>query len=170
LSGLDIAFVVLAVFGAVHGYREGFLLSLFSLIGIVLGIVGGFKLMGIALVFLIDKFDIDEKLLPYIAFTIVFIVILIAVTLLGRALKASIDKSFLGRVDQAAGSLLGIVKTIFIVSILLWLSMSINFGLPAGWVDDSVLMPYLVQFAPKLTDWLGDVIPAFKDIFDVNFD
>ena len=76
MSGLDIAFVVLIVFGAVHGYREGFLLSLFSLIGVVLGIIGGFKLMGIALVFLIEKFDIDEKFLPYIAFTVVFLLIL----------------------------------------------------------------------------------------------
>src|SRR4051812_31565077 len=103
MSGIDIVLVIFLLFGIYSGYKEGFLLELFSLLGIFLGILGGFKLMGWAMVLLSDKFNIDKKVLPYLAFAVVFIGIVIGVSLLGKMLKLSIDKSFLGKADQAAG-------------------------------------------------------------------
>jgi membrane protein required for colicin V production len=165
LSGLDFALVIVVIIGAVKGYRDGFLMELFSLLGIILGILGGFKLLGLALIFLTDHFDIDKKILPYVAFGVVFIIIVVIVTLIGRALKASIDKSFLGRVDQAAGAGLGLVKTVFLLSVALWLVSSFHYEFPEKWTKNSVILPYVEGFAPKITSWLGDLIPAFNDIF-----
>jgi membrane protein required for colicin V production len=165
LSAFDIVVVIIAVIGAVKGYREGFLMELFSLLGIVLGILGAFKLMGLMLVFLTNKFDIDKKVLPYVAFAIVFILIVVAVTLVGRMLKASIDKTFLGRVDQGAGAALGLVKTVFLISVALWIVSSLNVDFPKNWTADSRVLPYVANFAPQVTAWIGEVIPAFNDIF-----
>jgi membrane protein required for colicin V production len=165
LSPADIALIIIGLIGAVKGYREGFLMELFSLLGIMLGILGGFKLMGIALVYLSSYFEINEKILPYVAFGIVFIIIVVLVTLLGRMLKASIDKSFLGRVDQAAGAALGLVKTVFLISVALWLINSAHWQFPENWTKDSKIMPVVSGFAPSLADWIGDMIPAFHDIF-----
>src|SRR5688572_26074438 len=99
--------------GAFTGYKEGFLVGLFSFLALVLGVLGGFKLMGWAMLFLASHFNVDEKVLPYFAFAAVFIVIVIAVRLLGSTLKASLDKTFLGRLDQFAGAILGLFKTAF---------------------------------------------------------
>jgi membrane protein required for colicin V production len=165
LSGIDIALLAFILFGAYRGYRQGFLIELFSLLGIILGILGAFKLLGVTLVLLSDRFDIDKKLLPYVSFAIVFIVIVVAVTLLGKMLRASIDKTFLGRVDEAAGSVLGVVKTVFLISVALWLVSSLKLDFSKNWAEGSLLMPYVSAFAPLLTDWISELIPAFKDIF-----
>lgn len=165
MSGVDIALLILIVAGAYSGYREGFLMELFSLCGILLGILGGFKLMGWAMLFLQEKFDVDQKLLPYVAFAVVFVAILIAVKLLGNLVKLSIDKSFLGKVDQIAGLVLGAIKTIFVLSVMLWLLNSLHVNLPDRWSDNSWVLPKVENFAPQLTRWVSEFFPIFKDVF-----
>jgi membrane protein required for colicin V production len=165
LNGADIALIAIVLFGAYRGYREGFLLELFSLLGIILGILAGFKLMGLAMVHLSDRFNVDEKVLPYFAFAIVFIAVVIVVSIIGRLLKASIDKSFLGRIDAAAGAALGLLKVVFMLSVALWITDSLKLNLPEKWTHDSLLFPYIAQFAPLVTSWIGEIIPPFKDIF-----
>ena len=165
MSAADIALIILILIGAFSGYREGFLMALFSFAALLLGILGGFKLMGYAMVFLTDQFDINKTILPYVAFALVFIAILIGVNLLGKIIKASIDKTFLGRVDQAAGAGLGLIKTAFLLSVCLWIVDAFDFDLPETWTADSWLLPMVESFAPQLTMLIGDYIPFFKDVF-----
>jgi membrane protein required for colicin V production len=165
LSYIDIALVIIVILGTVKGYKEGFLMELFSLLGIILGILSGFKLMGIALIYLSSKFNIDEKVLPYIAFAVIFFAILLVVTLLGRSLKLYIDKSFLGRVDQAAGALLGLFKTAFLLSVAIWLLDSLHYQFPDSWSDNSKILPRIAAIAPEVAAWIGTFFPSFNDIF-----
>ena len=165
MSGLDIALIIVILLGAYSGFKEGFLMGLISFLAIVLGILGGFKLMGEAMLFLSDKFNVDKAVLPYIAFCVVFIIIVILVTLLGRMIKASLDENFLGRVDQAAGALLGMIKVTFLASIIIWLSNSLKPDALDKWSDHSRLYPKVAAFAPMVTGWIGKYVPVFKDIF-----
>jgi membrane protein required for colicin V production len=165
LSWIDIALIAVIVFGGYRGYRQGFLMETFSLLGLILGVLGGFKLMGMALVFLSDRFDIDERILPYVAFAVVFILIVVGVNLLGKALRASIDKTLLGRIDEAAGAFLGAVKTVFMISVVLWIISSVKLDPNGLWAGESQLVPYVAAFAPLVTSWIGELIPAFNDIF-----
>jgi membrane protein required for colicin V production len=165
LSYADIALIILLILGAYKGYKEGFLMELFSLLGIILGILGAFKLMGLALIYLSNEFNIDEKVLPYIAFALVFILIVVIVTLIGRALKASIDKTFLGKVDESMGGLLGLFKTAFLLSVAIWLLDSFHYHFPERWTEDSKVLPKIAGIAPAITAWLGQFIPFFHDIF-----
>lgn len=140
-------------------------MTLFSLAAIVLGVIGGFKLMGYAIVLLKAEFDMNETVLPYIAFALVFVAILIAVNLLGRIIKASIDKTFLGHVDQAAGAAVGLLKATFLLSVSLWILNALNLDLPQRWINESWLLPRVESFAPRTTTWLADYIPFFEDVF-----
>lgn len=167
MTWVDIAALAIIAFGAFKGYRDGFLMELCTLLGIVLGIIGGFKLMGVALIYLHDKFDVDEKYLPYIAFGIVFLGILLLVTLLGKALRASIDKTFLGRIDEAAGAGLGLIKTVFVLSVLIWIVSSIEDSWMQPWLDQSPILPHIAAFAPFVTDWISQLVPAFADVFEL---
>ncbi len=165
MSAVDIALIIFILIGAVSGYREGFLMELFSLAALVLGILGAFKLMGIAIVWLADQFEINETILPYVAFAVVFIAILICVRLLGKLIKISIDRTFLGRIDQVAGSGLGIIKAVFLLSVGLWILDALDFDLPEQWTAEAWLLPKIESFAPQVTMWLADYIPFFQDIF-----
>jgi membrane protein required for colicin V production len=153
------------ILGAYGGYKEGFLMALFSLLAIVLGVLGGFKLMGWAMIFLTDHFNVDQKVLPYISFGVVFLAIVIVVRLLGNLIRLSLDKSFLGKVDQATGAILGLLKTVFMLSVFLWIVDSLNFALPKNWTRDSLLLPYIEMFAPRISSWISEFFPVFKDVF-----
>ena len=165
MSAADIALIVFILIGAISGYREGFLMELFSLAALILGILGAFKLMGYAIVLLSEEFDINETILPYVAFAVVFVAILIAVRLLGTLIKVSIDRTFLGRIDQAAGAGLGVVKAAFLLSVVLWIANTMDFDLPEKWTAESWLLPRVEAFAPEVTMWLARYIPFFNDIF-----
>ncbi len=165
MSYIDIGLIVFMIFGAYSGYKEGFLMELVSMLAILLGILSGFKLMGSAMVLLDQKFNIDESVLPYIAFAVVFIIVVVLVTLLGRAIKASMDKSFLGRVDQSAGALLGFFKTAFMLSVVLWILHSLQVIFPEKWTQDAWLYPKVSSLAPIVTDWISEYLPVFEDVF-----
>ena len=156
---------MIILLGAFSGYREGFLMELFSFAALLLGVLGAFKLMGYAMVFLNEEFEINKTVLPYLAFAVVFIAILIAVKLLGRIIKVSIDKTFLGQVDQVAGAGLGLLKAAFLLSVSLWILDALDFELPERWTSNSWLLPRIESFAPQVTVWLGHFLPFFNDIF-----
>ena len=164
MSSIDIALIAIIIIGAISGYREGFLMELFSFVALVLGVLGAFKLLGWAMLLLADRFDIDKDILPYVAFGVVFLAIFIVVRLLGNMLKLSIDKSFLGRVDQIAGAGLGLLKTIFILSVLLWIAASLHYQLPDRWTEGSWLLPQVTAFAPEIADWISEIFPIFRDV------
>lgn len=164
MSTADIALLLLILIGAFSGYRQGFLLELFSFAAIILGILGGFKLMGEAMLFLAEEFDINQTILPYVAFAVVFLAILIGVRLLGKLIKVTIDKTFLGHVDQAAGAAIGLLKAAFLLSVCLWILDALDFDLPEKWTHNSWLLPRIESFAPQVTVWISDIVPFFKDV------
>jgi len=165
LSTIDIALIIIFLIGAFGGYRKGFLQELFSLVGIMLGILAGFKLMGAAIVMLSNHYTINDKVLPYVAFGIVFLIVVVIVSLLGRLLKSSIEKTVLGNADQLAGSVLGLFKTAFMVSVLLWITTSLSFNIPDHLTEDSWLYPMTASLAPTVTSWVAELFPVFSDLF-----
>jgi membrane protein required for colicin V production len=166
MAKADIILLVFFLIGAYSGYKEGFLMELFSLLAIILGVFGGFKLMGYAMIYLQDEFNADKATLPYIAFFVVFIIIVIVVTLIGRMFKHLADKSFLGSMDKALGAALGILKTAFVVSIIIWIADSLKLSPPLAWTDESWLYPFTASIAPGISAWVGGFIPFFKEIFE----
>jgi len=117
------------------------------------------------MIYLQNHFHADKATLPYIAFVVVFILIVIVVTLIGRMFKHSIDKSFLGSMDKAMGASLGIFKTAFMLSILIWIADSLKFSLPEDWTEGAWLYPFTAGIAPKVSVWIGGFVPFFKEIF-----
>lgn len=165
MSKADIFLLILAAIGAWGGYRQGFLMEIISLAGIVLGIFLGFKLMGEGMIFLEERFNIDRSTLPYISFIVTFIVVILLVRLLGNLVKNSMDKTFLGTVDQAFGAGLGAFRTLFLLSVVLWILDSLKLSPKSEWTEGSWLYPFTAHLAPVTADWLGQFIPFFKEIF-----
>ena len=165
MSAVDIVLIIIFSIGAFSGYRKGFLSELFSLLAVVLGILAGFKLMGVAMLMLGKHYSIDEKVLPYVAFAVVFFLVMIIVSLLGKLLKSSLEKAVLGSADQLAGSVLGLAKTTFMVSVLIWIASSLEVNIPEHWSEDSWLYPFTAKLAPTVTSWIAEVFPVFSDLF-----
>ena len=165
MNALDLILIVFFVIGMASGYRKGFLVSLFSLLAIFLGIIVSFKFMGAAMLTLNDHYNIDEKILPYVAFAVVFILVLIAVNLLGKLFKSSLDKTLLGSIDQLAGAVLGILKTAFMISVIFWILESMEVDFLDRWKEDSWAYTHVATVAPAVTAWVGGMIPEIGDLF-----
>ncbi len=165
MSLADIFLILFLIGGAWSGYKEGFLMELISLAAIILGVLAGFKLMGEGMLFLQEKFNADKNTLPYLSFVLIFIIVVILVRLLGKMVKHSIDKSFLGTVDQSMGAALGAFKTLFLLSIVIWIADSLKISPKAEWTEGSWLYPFTARLAPLTADWIGGFIPVFKEIF-----
>ena len=167
MSNADLVLIIFALLGAWGGYKEGFLMELFSLAAIILGVFCGFKLMGAGMIFLEEQFNADKTTLPYISFALIFLIVVVLVRLLGRLLRTSVDKTFLGGVDQAMGAALGTFRTLFLLSIVLWIIDSLKISPSSEWTEGSWLYPFTAKLAPTVAGWLGDFIPVFKEIFPV---
>jgi membrane protein required for colicin V production len=119
--------VAVLALGAYHGYKAGFLMELFSLCAAVLGILIGFKLMGIAMVLVADRFNVEEGVLPYVAFGVVFVIVVMAVGILGKLVQVVVGKSVLGEADGVVAAVLAVIRTSFMLSIVLWIIDSMGF-------------------------------------------
>lgn len=165
MSKADIVLIIFLIVGAIAGYKKGFLSELFTLLGIILGVLAGFKLMGAAMLLLDEHYDINENVLPYAAFGVVFLIVVIGVTLLGKVFKSSLEKTLLGSADKVIGGLLGILKTAFMLSVLIWLFTALNVYAPKSFTEDAWLYPAVARFAPEVTAWIGQIFPVFSDLF-----
>lgn len=165
MSKADIAILLFVMIGAWSGYKEGFLMGLVTMLALVLGVFIAFKLTGEGMLFLQDEFNADKETLPYITFFVIFVIVVVLTTWLGKAIRASIDKTFLGRVDEIFGSLLGAFKTLFILSVLLWIADSFKVAPHREWTDGSYLYPFTAHLAPGLARWVAQFLPFLQEIF-----
>ena len=165
MSTVDIVLIVFVLVGAYSGYRKGFLMELITLFGLILGILGGFKLMGHAMLLLDERFNINEKVLPYLSFAVVFVVIIIIVSLIGKMIQSSLDKTFLGSADKFAGAALGILKMTFMVSVVIWILDALQITFLDTMGEGSLFYGMIASVAPNVTAWIAELIPAFRDIF-----
>ncbi len=165
MNTVDFVLIAFVLLGAFSGYKKGFLMELITLFGLILGVLGGFKLMGHAMLLLDDRFNINEKVLPYLAFAVVFVVIIVVVSLIGKMIQSSLAETLLGSADKIAGGVLGVLKMAFMVSVVIWIldALQISFFDTMG--EDSKLYALTATVAPTVTSWIAEVIPAFRDIF-----
>ncbi len=164
MSKLDITLAIIILVGAYSGFRDGFRVELFSLIAVFLGVIVGFKLMGTAMVYLEEEFFIDEFALPYIAFGAVFFLVVFCVNLAAKFIMTRFPDAMLGLADPYAGAFCGLLRTTFMVSLVLWLLDSMKLHFPDDWVGDSWIFPLVADFAPDTFRAIGSLIPLFSDI------
>lgn len=165
MNNVDIGIAIILAIGTFLGYRRGFLLELFFLLAIILGVFIGFKLMGSGVEYLSEKFNADKEVLPYISFTIIFLIVMVVVSLIGKSIKNSLDKTFLGKMDAIAGAALGLIKFAFGISVIIWLIEAFQISFPEGWKEESALYPIAAKVAPTLSEYFGEFLPFFKETF-----
>ena len=158
-----VAFLAMAAF---KGFQRGFIIELASLVALVLGIWAGIHLSERVTAAL--GLEVESAAL---AFLITFILVLVAVHLLARFLTKLIDLAQLGIPNKLAGILFGVVRSAFVLSIVLNLLASYTEGNfpPEEVRQGSTLHAPIRAFAPLLvpaleeTKWVRRVMDAVKE-------
>ncbi|WP_166959495.1 CvpA family protein [Yeosuana marina] len=119
MSVLDIALLVLLILGLVRGFSRGFFVEVASLIALIAGVYGAFHFSNFAASFLKDRVDCNENTVNIAAFAITFIIIVLVISLAGKALTKIADFAMLGLLNKLLGALFGGLKVALILSVIL---------------------------------------------------
>lgn len=161
MSAADIVIIILLIIGAYSGFKTGLILEIISILAFVLAIVGGFKLLHLGMDYVSRAYNGFGSLLPFVAFLVIFVLILILVNLIGKMLKKVIDWTPLGVLDNFAGALIGIAKWALAISILLWVMSGLNIRLPDSVVSNSKILPYVMGFSAQVGSFISSIFPSF---------
>ncbi len=153
MSIIDIVLGALLLFGLIRGTMKGLFVEVASLVALVLGVYGAIHFSYFAAEFLESKVDWNEKTMNIVAFAITFVIIVLVISLAGKALTKLADFAALGIINKLAGGLFGVLKIGLILSVLLIVFNKLNNTLPFMEQDDleeSILYKPVKSIAPMI--------------------
>jgi len=130
MSIIDIVLGALLLFGLIRGIFKGLFVEVASLVALVLGVYGAIHFSYFAAELLDSKVDWNEKTINIVAFAVTFVIIVLAISLAGKALTKLADFAALGMLNKLLGGVFGALKIGLILSILLIVFNKMNNTLP----------------------------------------
>lgn len=119
MNYIDIIIGIILLVSAVNGFRKGFVVELASLAALILGIWGAIRFSHITSDFIVEQFDWTSKHLGVVSFIVTFIVIVILVHIVAKAVDNLIKVAQLGFINRLAGLVFGFIKSAIILSIVI---------------------------------------------------
>ena len=107
MSIIDIVLAALLLFGTIRGFFKGLFVELASVVALILGIYGAIHFSYFTADLLESKVDWSTKTINIVAFAITFVIIVLAISLAGKALTKLADFVFLGFLNKLAGGVFG---------------------------------------------------------------
>ena len=104
MATLDWIILAFLAIGAYSGYREGLFLSLLSIVAFFVAMLMAFQLMDWGAMYLAKHVDNLTFMLPFVAFLMIFLGVLISLRVLAFLVKKSLDITLLGTIDNVAGA------------------------------------------------------------------
>jgi len=85
MNTIDIVIAIILIFGTINGFIKGLFIEITTLVGLVLGVYGAIHFSHFLGSFLKDSVTWDESMIQVVSFAGTFLIILIALVLLGKA-------------------------------------------------------------------------------------
>jgi membrane protein required for colicin V production len=155
MNWLDIVIIVLLLISAVGGFANGLIKSVFSLVGLIVGVVvAGRYYLGLSSLL---GFIPNENIARIIAFLIIFLVIIIIAAVLGVVLTRLVSTLLLGWLNRLGGAVFGVIMSaIFIAAILvIWIKYLGGNSVISGSAITRMLvdgLPLVLALLPKEFD------------------
>lgn len=154
MNALDWVLLALLGFAAVRGFFHGFVVEIASLVAVILGIWAAARYNARVAAWI--GLDAHHEV---ISFIITFIGVLILVHLLAKAVTKAMDMAMLGLPNKVAGTLFGVLRSAFILSVALNILMAraeVSGIVSQQTLEGSTLYRPLRAFAPFIVPALGD--------------
>jgi membrane protein required for colicin V production len=161
---IDFTFAVLMILAVIKGYQKGLILAIFSIIAFIIGLAAALKFSAVVAGYLKDSVNVSAKWLPFIAFALVFFVVVLLVRLGGKLVEKTFQAVMLGWANRIGGVLLYAALYLIILSIFIFYGEKLHLLQPAT-IQASATYKFIQPWAPVIIDNIGKVIPIFKDMF-----
>ena len=119
MNFIDIVLGILLLLAAIRGFNKGLVAEVASLAALILGIWGAIRFSHLTGDQLENLFNLQSKYMGLISFFVTFVLIVIAVHIIGNVVDKLITTLSLGFINRLAGVLFGVLKTALILSVVL---------------------------------------------------
>ena len=126
MNWLDIVIFCIIAFLVINGIRKGFILSLFTLIALILGVWAALHYSGFMSSFLVKTFHPTGTWLIILSYFLTFLLVVIGVIIIGKLLEKVVKTVGLGLANRVIGGLFGLLKGILGVSVLLFILVNFD--------------------------------------------
>ena len=158
-----IAFIFLLI-AVYKGLKNGLIIALFSFIAFVVGIAAALAFSSAVATWLETSFQISRRLLPFIAFLLVFLIVVFLIRLGARFLEKLVQMAWLGWVNKIGGILFYLLLYFFILSTLLFYAVQLHL-IKEEAIRSSLSYGTIQPLAPWMMGMMGTFIPAVKNVF-----
>ncbi len=119
MNTIDILLVIPLIYAAWKGFKKGFIIEIFMLLALLVGIYAGIHFSDWTSRLIIESLEIEGRYLPVIAFTITFIGVAVLVYFAGKMLEQVVKIAQLGLVNRIFGLFFSMIKMVYILAIII---------------------------------------------------
>lgn len=118
VSYLDLLLLIPVGLAIWRGWKNGFVMEVFSALSIFAGIYLGIHLSDATASFLRDKMDVKSEYLPVTSFVVVFVLVCVGLFFLGKAITKNVNSGGGERWNQIGGAFFSLTKTLLFLSVI----------------------------------------------------
>lgn len=164
MNFIDIIIGTILVFGLIRGVWNGFFVELASFVSLLIGVFIAIKFSGFVADYIRENFSSASQYIEIIAFAITFILVIVGVILLAKTFTKLASFTGLGWINRLLGGVFGLLKMLFILSIVLHFFQKINKDdalITTEKKAESILYEPVVKASelvfPILIDWFSKI-------------
>jgi len=170
MNTLDIVLGIILIIAFIGGFRKGLFVALASLIGLIAGIFGAVYFSDFAASHLAENFNWSEQTTQLAAFAVTFLVIVILISLAGKALTKIADFAMLGIINKILGGVFTVIKIAFILSVVFMFLNASNFVsiVSEEQKEESALYEPISSLAPMIMPHILQKVDEIETELDEN--
>lgn len=168
MNYLDIIIAIILGLFAWKGFRKGFIIEVVTLVAFGIGIYGAMHFSDFTAAHLQEVMEVNPKYLNTVAFLLTFILLVVGVNLLGKALTQVVKALNLSFWNKLGGAFFGTAKGVLLCSIMLMVmaNFSLTGFLKPQTKEGSLLflyvertVPYVYRGFDLIRDYAREVLP-----------
>jgi membrane protein required for colicin V production len=160
----DIVLGIILVFAFIRGMKKGLFVTLASLIGLVLGVIGAIYFSEYAAEYIYNWFNWSEQTSNIVARVVTFITVVVVINWAGKFLTKLADFAFLGIFNKLLGGVFNVLIIAFIISVVFMFFNQWNttsYIISEEKTEDSLLYGPMIALAPMV---LPDLIETVVEV------
>lgn len=161
---IDLIYVIIVVIAVFKGIQRGFIIAIFSVLAIIVGLAAAIKLSAAAAIYLSESVAVSSKWLPFLSFILVFLLVVLAVRLGANLLQKAVQIAYLGWLNRLAGAVVYVLLYTIVYSVLLFYAEQLHL-LGQNTTTGSKVFSWVKPIGPYVVNGLGKVIPFFENMF-----
>lgn len=157
---LDIVFIIPIIWLTYKGFSKGLIIELATLAALIIGIYASLHFSYITANFLFEHFEMSQKYIGILSFIITFILVVIAINLLGKLLEKIVDLVALSFLNKSFGAFFGVVKAVIFISFIIYFINKFDknhYILSESLTNESALYSPIEEVAPAIIKFYNGI-------------